>query len=67
MHGEGSRAVTKGVDERIDEGILRWLGHVEMMENYMIAKSYYYLGSISQQAALQAAKEKAALKIRHKD
>ena len=21
--------VTKGVDERIDEGVLRWFGHVE--------------------------------------
>ena len=25
--------VTKGVDERIDEGVLRWFGHVERMEN----------------------------------
>ena len=33
--------VTKGVDERIDEGVLRWFGHVERMENYFIAKRVY--------------------------
>ena len=33
--------VTKGVDEKIDEGALRWFGHVERMENDMIAKSVY--------------------------
>ena len=31
----------KGVLERIDEGILRWFGHVERMENDMIAKRVY--------------------------
>ena len=36
--------MTKGVDERIDEGILRWLGHVEMMENYMIARLLLLFG-----------------------
>ena len=30
--------VTKGVDERIDEGVLRWFGYAERMENDMIAK-----------------------------
>ena len=24
--------MTKGVDEKIDEGVLRWFGHVERME-----------------------------------
>ena len=32
---------TKGVDEKIDEGVLRWLGHVERMENDRIAKRVY--------------------------
>ena len=31
--------VTKGVDEMIDEGVLRWFGHVEKMEKERIAKS----------------------------
>ena len=30
--------VTKSMDEKIDEGILRWFGHVEKMENDRIAK-----------------------------
>ena len=30
--------VTKGVDERIDVGVLQLFGHVERMENDMIAK-----------------------------
>ena len=33
--------VTKGVDEKIDEGILRWFSHVERMENDRIAKRVY--------------------------
>ena len=33
--------VTKGVDERIDEGVLRWFGNVERMENDRIAKRVY--------------------------
>ena len=33
--------VTKGVDERIGKGILRWFGHVERMENDRIAKKVY--------------------------
>ena len=31
------RGVTKSVDERIDKGVLQWLGHVEKMENDRIA------------------------------
>ena len=33
--------VTKGMDENIDESFLRWLGHVEIMENERIAKKFY--------------------------
>ena len=33
--------VTKGVDEKIDEGVFRWFGYVERMENDMIAKRIY--------------------------
>ena len=33
--------VKKGVDERIDEGVLRWVGHMERMENGRIAKRVY--------------------------
>ena len=33
--------VTKGVDEKIDEGILRFFGHVERMEKDKIAKRVY--------------------------
>ena len=33
--------VTKGIDERIDEGVLRQFGHVERMENDAIAKEGY--------------------------
>ena len=28
-------------DERIDEGVLRWFGHVKRMENDWIAKRVY--------------------------
>ena len=31
----------KGVDERIDEGILQWFGHVERMEKDRITKRVY--------------------------
>ena len=31
----------KGLNERIDEGVLRWFGHVETMESYMIAKKVH--------------------------
>ena len=33
--------VKKGVDERIDEGVLRWYGRVERMERDRIAKRVY--------------------------
>ena len=33
--------VKKGLDEMIDEGILRWFGHVERMERDRIAKRVY--------------------------
>ena len=33
--------MTKGVDEKTDEGFLRWFGHVERMEKDRIAKRVY--------------------------
>ena len=33
--------MTKRVDEKIDEGVLQWFGHVERMENDRIAKRVY--------------------------
>ena len=33
--------MTKGVNEKIDEGVLRWFGHVERMENNRKAKRVY--------------------------
>ena len=33
--------MTKGVDERIDEDVLRWFSHVERMENDRIGKRAY--------------------------
>ena len=33
--------VTKEMDEKIDEDVLRWLGQVEKMENSRIAKRVY--------------------------
>ena len=33
--------VKKGLDERIDEGLLRWFGHVRRMESVRIAKIVY--------------------------
>ena len=32
--------MTKGVDEKID-GVLRWFGHMEIMENGKIGKGVY--------------------------
>ena len=43
-------AVTKGVDEKIDEGVLRWFGDVERIENDSTSKKVYvgeYAGSRS--------------------
>ena len=40
----------KGLDERIDEGVLRWFGHVEKMVRVRISKRVYvgeYAGSCS--------------------
>ena len=42
--------VTKEVDERIDEGVLWWFGHVEKIEKKRVAKRVYvgeYAGSHS--------------------
>ena len=42
--------VKKGLDERIDEGVLRWFAHVGRMERGMIAKRKYvreFVGSRS--------------------
>ena len=33
--------VKKGLDKRIDEGILQWFGHVERIERDRIAKRVY--------------------------
>ena len=33
--------VKKGLDGRIDGGVLQWFGHVERMENDRIAKKVY--------------------------
>ena len=33
--------VMKGVDEKMDEDVLRWFGHVERMENDRITKRVY--------------------------
>ena len=36
-------------DERIDEGVLRWFGHVERMENDRIAKRIYVVECLGSQ------------------
>ena len=33
--------VKKGLDERIDEGVLQWFGHMERIEKDRIAKTVY--------------------------
>ena len=33
--------MTKGVDERIDEGVLQWFSHMEKMEKDKITKRIY--------------------------
>ena len=35
------RRVKKGVDERIDEGMLQWFSHVERMQNNRIVNGVY--------------------------
>ena len=35
------RSVSKGVDEKIDEGVLRWFGNVERMESDRIGERIY--------------------------
>ena len=37
--------VTNGVDEKSNEGVLRWLGHIKRLENDKIAKRIY-VGSV---------------------
>ena len=37
----------EGVDEKIDEGVLRWFGHMERMENDRIAKRVYVGACVS--------------------
>ena len=33
--------MNKDLDERVEEGVLRWFGHVEKMERDMITKRVY--------------------------
>ena len=35
------RRVKEAMDEKIDEGVLRWFGHVERMKNKRIVKRIY--------------------------
>ena len=37
--------MAKDVDERIDEGVLRWFGHMERMESDRIPKRIYECAS----------------------
>ena len=38
--------MTKGVDEKIDEGVLRWFSYVKRIENDSIAKRVYVGGCV---------------------
>ena len=38
---KGVYGVKKGLDKMIDEGVLRWFGHVEKMANDRIPKRVY--------------------------
>ena len=38
--------MTKGVDERFEECVLRWLGHIERMGNDMIANRVCIIGYV---------------------
>ena len=40
-NGQSLKCTDKGVDEKIDEVVLRWFGHVERMEKGRIAKRVY--------------------------
>ena len=46
--------VTKGVDEKIDEGVLRWFDNVERMENDRIAKKVYVEGCVGSRSVGRA-------------
>ena len=48
--------VTKGVDKRTDEGVLRWFGHAERMENDRTAKRVY-VGECDGRTRINAVKE----------
>ena len=48
--------MTDGVDEKIDEGVLRWFGHVERMERDRIAKRVY-LGECAGSRSMGATEE----------
>ena len=48
--------LTKGVDEKIDEGVLRWFGHVERMENNRIAKKVHVGECVSSRSVGKARK-----------
>ena len=36
----------KAVDKRIDEGVLKWFGHVKKMGNNSIAKKVYWINTV---------------------
>ena len=59
--------VTEGVDERIDEGVLRWFGHVERMENNRIAKRIFVGrgGLIAGKTDWMSGKEREWFRIRN--
>ena len=40
MHGLELCGVAKWVDERIDESVLRWFGHIERIEKDRILERY---------------------------
>ena len=52
--------VTKGVDKRIDEGVFRWFGHVERMEEDSLCRSVCLGLSEKNRFGCQASKENGA-------
>ena len=46
----------KGLDERIYEGVLQWLSHVERMENDRIAKRVYIRDSAGNHSVCRSRK-----------